>query len=199
MADLWSDSADLIIRSMEEGIKSKYGIPLSEFLENPLQFADKEGIYDTASKIKEEIGDAIDAVLGRMADEKRKLDEDAALCDTATNQILQSITVHSEQEKVPIVKADMISREEEETIYVSSMGPAIDAMVGKLCRKSNFIADFTAMYNGRKIGEWFFGGDKNYVLKVNLKPNAAFNLYNTREEIMGILDNDMEMIRGVGK
>lgn len=199
MADLWSDSADVIIRGMDGEIKSRYGISLPELLENPLQFADREGIYDTALKIKGDVGSAIDVVLDRMVEEKKKLEESAAQCDTTTGQILQSISLHAEQEKIPVIKADMISRDGEETVYVSTMGAEIDAMIGRLCKKSNFIADFSTTYNSHKIGEWFFGGDKNYVLKVNMKPNAAFNLHNTREEIMEIFDTDLEMIRSAGK
>ena len=201
MAELWSDSADVIIRSVENEMKGKYGIPVSEFLENPLKFAEKEGLYDTAAQMKKEILDSIDVVLNRMTEENRELEENAAACDTATNQILQSITVHSTEEKVPMIVADMVDREghEEETIYVSRSGPEIDMMVGRLCKRSDFIVDFSTSFNGHKIGEWFFGGSKNYSVKVNIKPNAAYNLYNTKMEISGLFDTDMEMIKGAGK
>ncbi len=190
MADDWSTQTDILISVMEPTIQSKFGISLRDLLNDPGKYAGTEGLDTKVSNIKEEIGNYVSSTIDSMPDDKRSFEDDAIKCDSMTKQLNQNISLQTKQNNVPLIKPDSMDRNvnDDQVVYINAVDNSVLSLVQKLAATSIFVADFSKSYRNYNIGEWFFSGQKNYVIRVNLQPSALITLDSARDELSGLLD-----------
>ncbi len=197
MAALWSDYTDGVMTNIDDSLKGKYKFTLREFLTNPAKFAKQPNIEATAGNMQDDALKFVDTALAGMTAQKAKLDSDVSKADSATKQLSQSISMQAKQYKVPIVRPALTYRDQtkDEIIYVDSVDTGITALVEKLVSSSKYITDSTVRYGNSSVGEWYFSGEKQYVLRVYLPPNEALSLQGTRDELALLFDTAKDFIK----
>ncbi len=190
MAENWSGQADLLISILEPTVKEKSGLSLRDLLTDPGKYADTEGLDTKISNIRETAKVYVDTTIDGMPEEKKSFEDDAIKCDSVTKQLGQNISLQTKQNNVPIVKPDSMERntDGDEVFYISSVDNSVLSLVQKLVTESKFVVDVGYSYRNYNIGEWLFGGAKNYVISVNLKPSAIIALDSARDELNVLLD-----------
>ncbi|MCW6159476.1 MAG: hypothetical protein LVQ95_00075 [Candidatus Micrarchaeales archaeon] len=197
MAALWSDYTDGVITNIDDSLKGKYKFTVREFLTNPAKFAKQPNIETTAGNMQDDALKFVDTALAGMTAQKAKLDSDVSKADSATKQLSQSISMQAKQYKIPVVRPALTYRDQtkDEIIYVDTVDTSITALVEKLVSSSKYITDSTVRYGNSSVGEWYFSGDKQYVLRVYLPPNEALSLQGTRDELALLFDTAKDFIK----
>lgn len=196
MADDWSAQTDLLISIMEPTIKSKFDISLRELLNDPSKYSNIEGLDTKVGNIEDAVKEYINTTIDGMPEEKKNFENDALKCDSVTKQLGQNISLQAKQNSVPLIKPDSMdrNRDNEETVYISSVDNSVLSLVQKLAASALFIADFSNSYRNYNIGEWLFGGAKNYVIRVNLQPSAIITLDSAKDELNALLDQVVNFV-----
>lgn len=199
MADLWSDYSDGIIKDLDNLIGAKYKITLRGLLTDPTKYASTPNIQMTIDNMKEEVEAFFDLRAKDLADEKKDFDDGKMRADAVTGQLSQNISMQAKQNNVPIIKPVMIDRDvdREERLYFDSFDNSVSALIGKLVSGAVLIADSTVDYGDYKVGEWVFGGVKDYVIQVYSPTNAYSILQDSRTELLGLLDSASTFIKGL--
>lgn len=191
MADTWSDSAGMLIDSVEPTVKQKYNISLRGLLTNPGRYAGTANLATTIDNIHEDIDNYVSETIDSMPEERKSFESDGLKCDSITKQLSQNISLQAKQNSVPLIRPDAMDRDEarDEVFYISSVDNSVLALVQKLVSASTVIADFSRMYRNYNIGEWLFSTNaKNYVIRVNLQPSAIVTIDAARDEVNDLLD-----------
>lgn len=191
MADTWSDSAGMLIDSVEPTVKQKYNISLRGLLTNPGRYSGTANLATTIDNIHEDIDNYVSETIDSMPEERKSFESDGLKCDSITKQLSQNISLQAKQNSVPLIRPDAMDRDEarDEVFYISSVDNSVLALVQKLVSASMVIADFSRMYRNYNIGEWLFSTNaKNYVIRVNLQPSAIVTIDAARDEVNDLLD-----------
>jgi len=198
MAEFWSDYTNTVISDVDADLGNKYGkVNLRKFLSNPAKFVEQPDIQTVAQGIRKDTNAFIDSILEGLDKEQRDLENSLAKADSITTQIISNISMQAKQNKVPMIKPALIERDQTQdvTIYIDNMDSSVLALIEKLAANATYIADNTTTYSDRKIGEWLFGGRKNYILSVFMPDNQAMSLQDTKTEINGLFDLAMDFVK----
>ncbi len=191
MAEFWSDYTDSLISDIDEELGSKYGkMNLRKFLTNPAKFAGQPNFSADSQNLRKDTESYIDAMFEGLGKEKQDFEDSLLKADTMTAQLSNNISMQARQLKIPIIKPAMVERDDstDEKFYVDTVNTDVFALIEKLVSNAIYIADNTYTYMDRKVGDWLFGGSRNYVLRVYVPQNQAMLLTDAREEINGIFD-----------
>jgi hypothetical protein len=198
MAELWSDYTDSLISDIDEELGSKYGkMNLRKFLTNPARFADQPDIGTDFQNLRKDTDSYIDALFESLGKEKQDFEDNLIKADTMTAQLGNNISMQAKQLKIPFIKPALMERDDstDEKLYVDTVNPDVFALIAKLVSNAVYIADNTYTYMDKRIGDWLFGGSRNYVLRVYMPQNRAMLLNDAREEINGMFDTASEIVK----
>ncbi len=201
MAELWSDYTDSLISDIDTQLGSKYGkMNLRRFLGNPGKFAEQPNIGADFQNLRKDTDAYIDALFADLGTERQEFEDSLLKADTMTAQLGNSISMQAKQLKIPFIKPALMERDDsiDEKIYIDTVNTDVFSLIEKLATNSVYIADNTEIYRERKIGDWLFGGRKNYVLRVYVPQNQAMILSNSRDEINGLFDIASALIKRAG-
>ncbi|MCL4411549.1 hypothetical protein M1329_01270 [Candidatus Marsarchaeota archaeon] len=194
MPDNWSEPAGILIDSVEPTVKQKYNMSLRGLLASPGRYSGTANLNTTIDNIREDIDNYVSETIDSMPEERKSFESDALKCDSITKQLGQNISLQAKQNSVPMIKPDAMDRDEtrDEVFYISSVDNSVLSLVQKLVAASTVVADFSRTYRNYNIGEWLFSTNaKNYVIRVNLQPNAIVTIDAARDEVNGLLDGVM--------
>lgn len=197
MAALWSDYTDGVITSIDDSLKGKYKFTLRDFLTNPAKFAKQPNVETTVGNMQDDALKFVDTALAGMTAQKAKLDSDVSKADSATKQLAQNISMQAKQYKIPVVKPALAYRDQtkDEIVYVDTVDTTVTALVEKFVSSSRYVTDSTVKYGNSSVGEWYFSGDRQYVLRVYFPPNEALSLQATRDELALLFDTAKDFIK----
>lgn len=201
MAQLWSDYTDAMISDIDSAIGNKYGkLNLRKFLSDPTKFAAQPNISSDVQKMRDDTDTYFDTILGGLADRRKSLDDSLLKAEALTGQLSGNISMQAKQNRLPLVRPVSIDRDtsRDDIIYVESADSGVMALIEKLASSATYIADNTGTFNDRKIGEWIFGGDKSYVIRVYVPDNELVLVENSRNELNSLFDISMNYIKGAG-
>ncbi|MFI5412386.1 MAG: hypothetical protein ACHQX1_00660 [Candidatus Micrarchaeales archaeon] len=196
MAELWGDYTDILVNDIDGELGNKYGkMSVRKFLTDPSKYISPNIVSDS-KKMRDDVNAYVDKRLEGMAEEKKALDNSIMKAETITNQLAQNISMNSKQNKLPFIKPALLERDlsKDEVIYIDYVDNGVMALIERLAASSTYIADNTGSFKDHKIGEWVFGGAKNYVLRVYVPQNDAMLTEMARDELNVLFDNAAEAL-----
>ncbi|MDE1857133.1 MAG: hypothetical protein KGH98_03570 [Candidatus Micrarchaeota archaeon] len=199
MAELWTNYTDSLITDMDRQMKAKYKLSLRDLFTDPARFAQQDGIENTLANITEEVNNYMGRLLDSVADRKRQLDADLGKADSISKQLAQNISMQAKQNKVPVVRPAIVDRDvnRDETLYIDYVDQDVFTLIERLTAASHVISDLTDSFEDHTIGQWLFSGDKNYVIRVYLRPNSALTILSSSRELNDLLQGASEFIKGM--
>lgn len=188
-----------MLKKLEGDVKKRFGVSLSDVIEDPSAYLGEKGFAVKLSKIT----DYIDSETSRMIEQSRasgkSFHEGAAKADELTRKVGAYISSHARQSNVPFVRpADVeLSLFGQSKFYLSQMDDSTSKFLEKLVESSSFVADMTKDYDSLRLGAWLFGGDKETIVAVHSPANGLLLLRAGRAEIMQRLKEASDSIKGL--
>ena len=201
MAELWSDYTDSLITDIDADLGDKYGkMNLRKFLNNPAKFAEQPGIETDFENLRNDANAYIDRLFEKLGAERQEFEDNLLKADTMTAQLGNNISMQAKQLKIPFIKPALMERDDstDEKLYIDNVNPDVFSLIERLASGAIYIADNTSTYMGRKVGDWLFGGSKNYVLRAYVPQNPAMALNDSKEEINNLFDVASGFVKTAG-
>jgi hypothetical protein len=202
MAELWSDYTDIIITDMDSALGAKYGkVNVRKFLSSPAKYAALPNISSDAQRMKSDANEYLDGVLEGLSEQKARLDDGLLKADSLTGQLSQSISMLAKQNRIPVIKPAFMERNtaDDQVIYIDSVDSGVAALIEKLVANAVYIADRTDTYENRRVGEWLFGGQNSYIVKVYVPQNEVMLVQGAKDEINSLFDVAINFVKSPRK